>query len=154
MPRSLFAVVVTALLAGAGCRQDGTLRVTWSFWPNEPASSGCGQHGVDSVVISGVETGGDALRTPTLCPPGIRELSVAPGTWMLQLSMLDAQGGAIVGMDADAPSPTGTAVVTTDVPGELSVQLDPPPACSDGVDNDGDGRVDAQDPDCAISGTE
>lgn len=141
-----------AALAG-GCSQDGILHVTWVFAGNEPAASGCGQHGVDSIVVSGVEAGGDGLRTLTLCTPGVRDVSVAPGTWTVQVVMLDAQAAPIIGANPDAPSPTGTAVVTTDRPGAVSVELDPPPSCSDGVDNDRDGRVDGADPDCQNGGT-
>ena len=152
MPRVLFAFLMLAALAG--CRQDGTLHVTWAFVGNEPASSGCGQHGVDSVVIFGADTGGDGTRTVTLCTPGVRDVSLSPGTWTVLVAMLDAQGAAITGANPDAPSSSGTAVVTTDTPGEISVQLDPPASCSDRVDNDGDGRVDQTDPNCQDGGTQ
>ena len=79
---------------------------------------------------------------------GFRNVSVPDGTWTVVVSMLDAQGLTLPGSDPNAGSPVGTAVVTTDAPGAISVHLDPPPSCSDGVDNDRDGRVDLADPDC------
>lgn len=145
--------VLLALVAGAGCSQDGTVEVTWDFLGTEPAASGCGQHGVDSVVISGAEKGGDGVRVVALCTPGIRQISLAPGTWTIQVSMLDFQGNPVTPADPEAPVPLGTAVVTTDAPGVVSVHLSPPAPCGDHVDNDRDGRVDATDPDCA-GGTE
>jgi hypothetical protein len=35
---------------------------------------------------------------------------------------------------------------------EFLVPLTPPPACNDGIDNDGDGLVDLADPDCTDLG--
>jgi hypothetical protein len=35
---------------------------------------------------------------------------------------------------------------------EFLVALTPPPACNDGIDNDGDGLVDLADPDCTDLG--
>ncbi len=146
--RSALLLVVLAL-AGAACSQDGTVDVSWDFQGTEPAASGCGQHGIDSVVISGAESGGDGLRVITLCTPGTHQVSVAPGTWTIQVSMLDFQAVAIAPADDTAPVPEETVVVTTGAPASVNVHLYPPSSCSDGVDNDHDGRVDSADPDCA-----
>jgi len=151
--RSAILLVGLAALAGLGCGQDGTVDVSWDFQGTEPASSGCGQHGVDSVVISGADPGGDGLRLATLCTPGARQVSVAPGTWTIQLSMFDFQGFPVIPADPYAPVPSAMVVVTTDAPAVVNLHLSPPAPCSDGVDNDGDGRVDAADPDC-VNGTE
>jgi hypothetical protein len=52
----------------------------------------------------------------------------------------------------DVPGPTDTVLsATEDLEGVFTVG--PPPLCSDGVDNDGDGWLDAADPDCFL-GTE
>jgi hypothetical protein len=139
---------LAALAGAAGCGRSGTLHVSWDFLGTEPASSGCGQHGVDSVVIAGADTAGDGIRVVTACTPGFRDVTVAEGTWTATLAMLNAQGLTMTGADASYPSPTGTATVSADAPGAVSVHLDPAPACNDGVDNDGDGRVDTDDPDC------
>jgi hypothetical protein len=56
----------------------------------------------------------------------------------------DAQGQAI-------PDPTATATVVKDTTPEMAlpVELAPRPECSDGIDNDNDGRIDMDDGDCA-----
>lgn len=151
--RSAFVLVLLGILSGAACKQDGLVEVTWDFQGTEPAASGCGQHGVDSVLIGGSEQGGDGVGLVALCTPGVRQMSVSPGTWSFQLSMLDFQGVPLTPADPDAPAPTATTVVTTDAPGTVNIHLYPPSACADGVDNDHDGRVDAADPDC-VNGTE
>lgn len=149
--RSGFVLITLAALAGVGCGDDGVVDVSWSFQSNEPASSGCGQHGVDTIVISGLDTGGDLLRVGTPCTPGARRVEVAPGTWTIQVSMLNVQGAAANPYGTD---PTQTVTVSTDAPAAVAVQLTPPPSCADRVDNDGDGRVDNDDPDCALNQVE
>lgn len=148
--RSVLLLVVLAGLAGVGCSQDGTVDVTWNFNGNEPASSGCGQHGVDAIVISGLDAGGDVMRVGTSCTPGARRVEVPSGTWTIQVSMFDFQGQPA---NPSTPDPTQTVAVGTDALVSVNVELTPPPPCNDHVDNDGDGRVDAADPDC-LNGTE
>lgn len=150
--RLTLALSLLSLVGAAGCKSDGTLQVTWDFGGVESPASGCGQHGVDSILISGADTGGDTTRTVALCTPGFRNVSVPDGTWSVVVSMLNAEGGTLLGPGPDAVSASGIATVTTDAPGAISVHLDPPPACSDGVDNDRDGRVDLADPDCQNGG--
>jgi hypothetical protein len=145
-----FPLVVLATLAGMGCSQDGAVDVTWTFVGNEPASSGCGQHGIDSVVVSGLDSGNNVVRLATLCTPGAARVEVAPGDWTIQVSIFDFQGHAA---NPEVPDPTQKVVVTTNAPAAVNVVLTPPPPCRDGVDNDGDGRVDTADPDC-VNGTE
>ena len=99
------------------------------------------------VATNGSDTTGDAVRAVTICTPGYRNVSVAEGTWTVDVTMLDFQG-ATIGADPSLPSPSGTSTVTVDAPGAVSVHLQPAVACSDGVDNDHDGRVDLDDPDC------
>jgi len=151
--RLTLSLSLLSLLGAAGCKSDGTLQVTWDFLGVESPASGCGQHGVDSILIAGLDTGGDTTRTVALCTPGFRNVSVPDGTWSVVVSMLDAQGATLPGSDPNGGSATGTATVTTDTHGAISVHLDPPPACSDGVDNDHDGRVDSADANCQNGGT-
>jgi len=147
------ALALTSLLAGAGCAQEGSLDVAWNFGGTEPASSGCGQHGVDSILITGVDTSGDSLRQVVICTPGQATASVKPGNWTVGVAMLDFEGLKMEPPATDAygnptPDSTGTAQVSESVPGAVLIQLTPLPACQDGVDNDGDGRADLDDPDC------
>jgi len=147
------ALGLASLLWGAGCSQDGTVNVTWDFLGTEPAASGCGQHGVDSVLLTGSDTGSDSLRQVVLCTPGQASASVKPGTWSVALAMLNFQGTLMEPAATDAagnptPDTTGMAQVSESAPGEVLIHLTPVPACRDGVDNDNDGRVDLDDPDC------
>ena len=136
----------------AGCGQDGTLNVSWDFLGTEPASSGCGQHGVDSILMTGTDNSGDGLRQVVLCPPGQATAPVKPGTWSVALALLDSEGTPME-PTGDSASPTGTAQVSADVPGSVLIHLTPVSTCSDGVDNDGNGRVDSADPKCQGGGT-
>jgi hypothetical protein len=142
------ALGLASSLAVVGCSSEGSLNVTWDFQGTEPASSGCGKHGVDSILLTGTDNNGDGLRQVVLCTPGQATVSVKPGTWQVAVAMLSAQG-VTMEPSGDTPSPTGTAQVTTDTPGSVLVHLTPVQECNDGVDNDGDGRVDLRDPDCA-----
>jgi len=150
---SLCVLGLACLLAVAGCAQDGTVNVTWDFLGTEPAASGCGQHGVDSMLLTGVDSGGDGLRQVFLCTPGQASASVKPGNWSVALAMLNYQGTLMEPPATDAygnptPDTTGMVQVSESVPGEVLIHLTPVPACRDGVDNDRDGRVDLDDPDC------
>jgi hypothetical protein len=147
IPRWALALWLLPVLATGACSHDGTLQVSWDFLGGEAPASGCGQHGVDSILIQGADTSGNTVRAVTLCTPGFRSVSVGEGTWTVKVTMLDFEG-ASVSADPSLPSPSGTSVVTLDTPGAVSVHLQPAPACSDGVDNDRDGRVDLDDPDC------
>lgn len=141
-----------ACLAVGGCKQEASLNVTWDFLGTTPASSGCGQHGVDSILLTGTDNNGGALRQVVLCTPGQTTASLDAGNWTVALAMLDYQGTPME-PSPDAygnppPAPQGTAQVTNEVPGAVLIHLTPVPACRDHVDNDGDGRVDLDDPDC------
>jgi hypothetical protein len=152
LPGWVRALGLMSALVTAGCAQDGSLNVFWSFGGTEPASSGCGRHGVDSVLVTGIDSAGDGLRQVALCTPGQTTVSVKPGSWSVAVAMLTFQGMTF-DVPADAPAPSGMAQVSADVPGSVTVVLTPPPSCSDGVDNNGDGRVDAADPLCQGGGT-
>ncbi|HXJ20099.1 MAG TPA: hypothetical protein VMT03_07690 [Polyangia bacterium] len=141
------ALGLASLLAVVGCTQDASLHIAWDFQGTEPASSGCGKHGVDSVLLTGAADNGDGLRQVVLCTPGQATVSVKPGNWMVAVAMLGPEGQTME-PSGDTPDPTGTAAVTVDTPGSVLIHLTPVQACNDGVDNDGDGRVDLDDPDC------
>jgi hypothetical protein len=115
----------------------------------EPAATACAAHGVFGIDVGGVSTGGDTDQAITLCTPGLLVRGVPPGTWTLTVRGLDASGSFKTPADSLVLNTTVTGVVvnngaTTDV----TVVLTPQPACSDGIDNDHDGRVDLDDPDC------
>lgn len=147
IPRWVLALSLLAAPAVGACSHDASMQVSWDFLSGEVPASGCGQHGVDSILIQGNDTNGDGIRAVATCAPGYRSVGVPEGTWTVKVTMLDFEG-ATIAADPSLPSPSDTTVVTFDTPGSVSFHLDPAPACSDGVDNDRDGRVDLDDPDC------
>jgi hypothetical protein len=152
-----------AALALAGCHQNGSLQVSWTFMDVtgiQSAADGCAQHGVDSVLVNLGDTGTDSDQVQALCAPGVVTRAVPAGTWTVTVLALDAQGNLIqfAGDPSDLTDhpaitmngQTGGLVVADDSPPvPVSFPLPTLPACMDGVDNDGDGRVDLDDPDCA-----
>jgi|HubBroStandDraft_6_1064221.scaffolds.fasta_scaffold123363_4 hypothetical protein len=160
-----------ATLALWGCHKDGSLQVRWVFDDGasvpQSAADGCGKHGVDSILISSFDTGSDSDQVQALCAPGVVTRSVPAGTWTVVVQALDPQGFLIQAAQADAgvapqtdagaaplgfrlsQTQTGLVVIDDGPPVPVPVTFIPLPACMDGVDNDGDGRVDLDDPDCA-----
>jgi hypothetical protein len=171
-------------LALSGCHKDGSIQVSWVFddgaGGKQSAADGCGQHGVDSILISSFDTGSDTDQVQALCAPGVVTRPVPAGTWTVVVQALDPQGvliqaeagvapqtdagmapqaeaGAAPQTDAGVASPgfhlsqtqAGVVVADDGPPVPVAVTFTPLPACMDGVDNDGDGRVDLDDPDCA-----
>ena len=164
-----------ACLAGGlmvvGCADHGSYQVSWSF-TGEPAaaSAGCGAHGVDAIRVTGASTQGDGEDVVTLCvpidptQPGFRH-SVPIGNWTFTIHQLDVRGRQIDVVQLDdqgqpvldangyptlVPDPTVTATVAKDALVDLDpVVLTPRPECSDGIDNDGDYRIDLDDDTCA-----
>jgi hypothetical protein len=146
-------------LALAGCGPTGNYELSWNFFPRadgtgEPqgAGDGCGLHGVDAIFIQGTSSGAGATRI-ALCtattngsPPGHVSGFVAPGDWTFSLQSMDVRG-TLVG------DPVSTMTLTVSQGGPTAVfptvTITPRPECSDGVDNDGDGLVDLDDPGCA-----
>jgi len=161
----LLCIVVVGF-AAAGCADHGNYELTWEFAGAEPATTGCGAHGVDSIRVIGRSTGGDGENFVVLCTDGYLTHSVMVGTWTLTVQQFDVRGVLITPFELDAqnqvvlggdgnPVPAADPTISGDVLKDQKhplqpdkVQLTPRPACSDGIDNDGDGRVDFDDPDC------
>jgi len=153
--RSWFPILSLAGgLSAAGCADHGSYSVTWTFVGGEAAPSGCGLHGVDTIHITGANTAGDGEDVIALCAPGAFTHEVPTGDWTFTFHQLDVRGRPIMPTDAQGqvvPDPTATATVTKDktLDPPLTVELAPRAECSDGIDNDCDGRVDMDDEDCA-----
>jgi hypothetical protein len=149
MWRSLVCLLsVGGVAVTAGCTDHGSYQVNWQFAGGVPAQIGCGAHGVDSIRVIGTNTSGDNENFQVLCAPGQATHTVVVGTWTLAVHQVDVRG---VPIDIGDP-PTATGDVAKDVTVVLDpavVELTPRPECSDGIDNDGDGRIDLDDPDCA-----
>jgi hypothetical protein len=142
-----------AALGQAGCHQSGSYRLSWDFLVDtsgsaaeQPASAGCGQHGVDAIFVIAVDTTGDSDQAFAICTSGEMTRSVPAGSWSIQIQGIDASRAVIPAVQPTATLPV--VVVNDGEQSDLAVTLTPPPACSDGIDNDGDGRVDLADPDC------
>jgi hypothetical protein len=116
----------------------------------EPAATACPAHGVFGIFVAGSDTGGDTDQVITPCTPGVLVRGVPPGTWALTVRGLDATGSFKAPADTLILNATVTGIVVSDggAAAEVAVVLTPQPACSDGIDNDNDGRVDLDDPDC------
>jgi hypothetical protein len=163
-------------LSALGCTAHGSYKVTWTF-TDESAAAGCGAHGVDAIRVTGASAQGDGEDVVTLCtntianPDGTRTDSgvfthgVPVGNWTFTIHQVDVRGRQIdvpqlddqgqPVLDANGyptlvPDPTATATVVEDMTVDLEpVTLTPRPECNDGVDNDGDGRIDLDDDTCA-----
>jgi len=142
----LFSLILIGGTLAGGCTTEGSYRLSWMFANDEPAAAGCGAHGVDGVHITGGNTAGDGEDIVAVCSAGeiVRKRPI--GTWNLAVHQVDVRGAqinvpdqSIVGVviAEDAVIDVGSAVV-----------LEARPQCDDGVDNDGDGRLDTDDPEC------
>jgi hypothetical protein len=163
MGRPWFAVFCTAAALTAGCKDTGGYTLSWSFATEGP-QTGCGAHGVDSIRVTGASMEGDGDDGSVLCAAGSINRGVAVGTWTFMVHQLDVRGQEIVVVQLDAngqtvpdatgqPTTVANPTVAASIGKDQSVMLDPVmltarPTCADGVDNDGDGRVDLDDPKC------
>jgi hypothetical protein len=151
MPRRTFAIVAAAsVFAIASCTDTdhGSYQVSWVFEGDEPAGVGCGLHGVGAIRVTGVTDQGGSHETTTPCASGQLTHAVPVGTWAFTIRPLDPQG---VWAGWNGPDPVARGVIVKDTITDLDpprVVLTPRPACADGVDNDGDGRIDRGDPEC------
>lgn len=137
-------------LSAAGCTDYGSYQVSWTFVGGtaETVGADCGLHGFDSIRVIGTSSQGDSDDVSTLCPAGGLVHSVPVGTWTFAIHQLDVRGRPI-----DLSVPMAVGVVSKDAaePVKLdpdTVEFTPRPVCADGIDNDGDGRVDLDDPEC------
>ena len=142
-------------IAIGGCTHDGGFEVSWQFVDAagviQSAADGCGAHGVDAILLTGSSTGADSTSVIGLCTPGVLVHGVPAGVWTFDLHTLDTRGRAIHAIDA----PDGTTDALEIKQGETTmfpiVPITPLPECEDGIDNDRDGRVDGDDPDCVAA---
>ena len=150
---ALGALGALGLVAG-GCTQQGDYEATWQFAAAGDAPDGCGAHGVDAVLVTGSSDAGDRTSVTALCTTGLVKSSIPTGSWHFAIYSLDVEGKAIWPIDQpDAQAPEDTSApgiaITDGGLATFAVTLQARPACRDGIDNDGDGRVDLDDPDCA-----
>ena len=162
----IHGLVLCLLGAGAsamtgGCNNNGSYRINWEFTP--PLEHGtssfqpgdCGRVGVQGIAITATKSDNSQSLVSVPCGLGFYDGSLPEGSWTLGLVALDANG-----QDKE-PGDTGLLRGHTDMASPVEIQagkhaapipvvtLTPQPQCRDGVDNDLDGRVDLDDPDCA-----
>jgi hypothetical protein len=153
--RTAGLVVMLAVAAGnTGCGPKGSYTLSW-FIAGETSSDayGCASHGVDGIQVQVLHasTGDPADLATFPCAPHFGEHTLAAGDYRLEVTPLNSRGERLT------DPRTGVAIAPVEVPvtvpsdGTIDippVTLSPNPACSDGVDNDGDGLIDLADPDC------
>ena len=154
MRRSWLQIICLAGgVSAAGCTDYGSYQVSWQFVGPEGANIGCGKHGVDSIRVVGTSKEGDRADAAAACTDGGLTHSVPVGTWTFSIHQIDIRGQLIdpLNENLEPVAPTAAAVIgdgnTVKLDPEI-VELTPRPACSDGIDNDIDGRVDLDDPQC------
>lgn len=160
-------LVFGLLAAGAGavvtgCDNTGSYRLQWEFAPtlasgdSSFASGDCGRVGVSGIQITATKSGSQAQRVVP-CALGFYDGHLDQGTWTLALVATDTAGQVkdptmafLSGTTAMDAVEIHTGEQAAPIP---PVMLSPLPQCQDGVDNDMDGRVDLDDPDCAGDST-
>jgi|SRR6478735_6046249 len=147
-------------LSAAGCTDHGNYTVKWEFSTGDGAAAGCGAHGVSTIRVTGSSTKGDGDEVAALCagiarmPDGKFTHEVPVGDWTFAFHQLDVRGRPIVVLDDQGqpiPDPTATGTVVAGQSTELApspIVFTPRPECDDGIDNDGDGRIDLDDSGC------
>jgi hypothetical protein len=160
-----FAVVRFAGLAlavallTAACGTDGGYTVSWQFFASADAtaegdltvepSAACGPHGIDAILVTAVNADGAGHQTTGLCTAGTLIDGLATGQWQFRFQQIDFRGELIPPPDG-LSDPERSATIAEGAPAMLDpiVTFAPRRACADGMDNDRDGRVDLDDPDC------
>ena len=157
----LFGIGVAVVLVGGG--------TAYSAIPSsDGAFHGCVNNATGVLRVIDTSKGG-ALGNCILSPSALKETPIA---WNGQ-GVAGARGPAgpqgeagaqgergpagpaitdlaeLEGIACTVAGRTGTVHITVDTSGSISMNCAPVSQCSDGVDNDADGLVDAADPDCA-----
>jgi hypothetical protein len=158
MTRVLFGALWLAAgaLCAGGCTPEGTVELAWQFpalaggsGEPETAPAGCGGHGIDSLFIAGRDGGGEGANLVVSCTAGWVRRPVPTGTWSFTFHTMDIHGRLIRASDDPDAVSEALAVAEDGTTSFPTVTLPPRPACGDTVDNDRDGRIDLDDPECA-----
>jgi hypothetical protein len=151
MKRSLaLGLGAAAVLAVAGCSQNGSYRLSWNFQADGVTVSsavGCGRYYVDSILVTGNDATGDAQQVRALCTPGSVTSTAPDGTWSFQLQMLDAEGvlipSSMMLMQTKSAEPIASGTPQVQFP---VIPLEPLSAGDGGgdggIDGGGDGGID------------
>jgi len=149
-------LLLLAVMSGilAGCGPDASYTLSW-FVAGETRSDayGCSSHGIDAIMVQAVHTSSGEPADVAIfpCAPHYATRKIHSGTYLLYVAPLNARGQRLVDPRTGVAREPLEVPVTIPEDGSLvvgPVTIEPNPACSDGVDNDGDGLVDLADPDC------
>jgi hypothetical protein len=153
--RTATLLLLGGLLAGTtGCSPKGSYTLSW-FITGEASSDalGCSSHGVDGIQVLALKAGNrepaDLVVFP--CAPHYGERKLTAGDYFLQVTPVNGRGARMTDPETGAAIPAVEIAVKVPSDGTTytdTVEITSNPACSDGVDNDGDGLVDLGDPDC------
>ena len=148
------------LLLVAACGEEGSFELHWTIGCTKTGDPGCQIQSViacSSVGLDSVEVfarqGADESRALFPCySPAEGPMGRGPGLDQGRTTL------HILGLSPGGQQLTSPLDREVEIPAEgyvrVDVDLPIPPACQDGVDNDGDGLVDLQDPSCkSASGT-
>jgi hypothetical protein len=121
------------------------------------AEASCGPGG--AFLTGGSQVVGASLNgLPITIPPGDATVTIPLLTGKLVLNEKDtSHAGKLIRRALHLVTPLGLADVViaeseADYAGTPCVGAPPPPQCSDGADNDGDGKIDTLDPGCHTDG--
>jgi hypothetical protein len=147
--------LAAALLLLGACGDAGSYELRWSIGCDEPGDPsceprsimGCSRVGLDSVRATTLTGTGEATSVifPCYSPdegPVGRGPGLDPGIVRLEVTGLSPAGLALTPVVRKNITIPETGLVRT------QVNLETPPQCGDGVDNDWDGLVDLLDPGC------
>ncbi|PIE17509.1 MAG: hypothetical protein CSA65_08785 [Proteobacteria bacterium] len=141
------AVALVSALAASACGSTKTYELSWTLDGQAVTSAkDCSSSGIDAIEVtarkdSDSESAIFGCYSPVAGSRGVGP-DLASGPWALGVRALSASGARLtaeVVVQALIPD-EGTVAVTVDLPR--------PSSCADGVDNDGDGAVDAFDSTC------
>jgi hypothetical protein len=147
-------LLLTLVGSLAACGAGGSYELRWDIAceSGEPepcpvvTAQDCAAAGFDAVQVVAVAPGGQFTRTLFPCFGAAGPMGEGPGLdsgeYVLEVSALSPGGQLLVGPVAVSATIPGSGLVP------VQVTLPRPPACQDGVDNDGDGLVDGLDPGC------
>jgi hypothetical protein len=151
-PVLLLSLCLPPLLCA--CGEGGSYELHWTIGCSDPtqpscevrSAKDCSSVGLDSLEVVASRQAETTRSLFSCCSflngPVGRGPELEPGPYVLTIYGLSPGGQALVGpitVDVSVAE-TGTQRVEVDLPR--------PPACGDGVDNDGDGLVDLQDSEC------
>jgi hypothetical protein len=151
--QALLLPLLPLIVAVAACGEQGSYELRWSIACATGAvescsirtAKDCSDAGFDAVqVVASHELERVRALFPCFGPlgPAGQGPGLDAGAVSLEVSALSPGGQLLSGpVSVDAVIP-GAGLVP------VGVTLPRPPACSDGVDNDGDGMVDMLDPGC------